>query len=168
MTEPLVDLSGDRIEPCSLNLFEVRARLGLRTRPGPGELLLKSCKFFLLRGEVVRGARLQAVPLPCGPDVRRCRDRTERDLELGIRPLPFEKLVGCHPVGEALILLDPPYGKSFVPRALAALRDAGWIAPAALIAAEFSRDDPPTVPGFEELATREHGAARLVFLRAPG
>lgn len=66
-----------------------------------------------------------------------------------------------------LLLLDPPYGQSFVPRALAALREAGWIAPEALIAAEFSRDDPPTVPGFEELAAREHGAARLVFLRAP-
>jgi 16S rRNA (guanine966-N2)-methyltransferase len=67
----------------------------------------------------------------------------------------------------ALLLLDPPYGKSFVPRALAALRDAGWIAPAALIAAELAREDPLDLPGFEPLAEREHGAARLVFLRAP-
>jgi 16S rRNA (guanine966-N2)-methyltransferase len=65
----------------------------------------------------------------------------------------------------ALLLLDPPYGQALVPRALAALRDAGWIAPAALVAAEVAREDTLDAPGFEMVAERAHGAARLVFLR---
>ena len=64
-----------------------------------------------------------------------------------------------------LILLDPPYGQAFVPRALKALIDAGWIAPGALVVAELAKADPLDLPGFETLAEREHGAARLVFLR---
>lgn len=68
----------------------------------------------------------------------------------------------------ALLLLDPPYGKELVPRALAALGAAGWIAPAALVAAEVAKSDPLDLPGFEPLAERAHGAARLVFLRAAG
>lgn len=61
-----------------------------------------------------------------------------------------------------LILLDPPYGQDLIPRALAALRDAGWIAPGALIAAELGKADPLPM---EPIAERSHGAARLVFLR---
>lgn len=66
----------------------------------------------------------------------------------------------------SLLLLDPPYGKELVPRALAALGAAGWIAPGALVAAEVAKADPLNMPGFETLAERAHGAARLVFLRA--
>jgi 16S rRNA (guanine966-N2)-methyltransferase len=64
-----------------------------------------------------------------------------------------------------LVLLDPPYGRGLVPQALGALGAAGWIAKGAVVVAELAREDPPGVPGFEEVATREHGAARLVFLR---
>jgi 16S rRNA (guanine966-N2)-methyltransferase len=66
----------------------------------------------------------------------------------------------------SLLLLDPPYGKDLVPRALTALGAAGWIAPGALVAAEVAKADPLAPDGFEEVAAREHGAARLVFLRA--
>ena len=65
-----------------------------------------------------------------------------------------------------LLLLDPPYGKDLVPRALAALQAGGWIAPGALVVAEVAKADALDAPGFEELAERAHGAARLVFLRA--
>ena len=65
----------------------------------------------------------------------------------------------------SLLLLDPPYGKDLVPRALAVLEQAGWIAPEALVAAEVAKADPLEVPGFTEVAERAHGAARLVFLR---
>ncbi|HEV7265916.1 MAG TPA: 16S rRNA (guanine(966)-N(2))-methyltransferase RsmD [Falsiroseomonas sp.] len=64
-----------------------------------------------------------------------------------------------------LILLDPPYAKDLVPRALAALGAAGWIAPGALIAAEVAKADALEAPGFEHVTERAHGAARLVFLR---
>jgi 16S rRNA (guanine966-N2)-methyltransferase len=66
----------------------------------------------------------------------------------------------------SLLLLDPPYGRDLVPRALAALGAAGWIAPGALVVAEVAKADPLDVPGFEHLAERAHGAARVVFLRA--
>jgi 16S rRNA (guanine966-N2)-methyltransferase len=68
----------------------------------------------------------------------------------------------------ALVFLDPPYGKELVPRALAALGAAGWIAPGALVCAEVGREEEPALPGFEVLAERVHGAARVLVLRAPG
>jgi 16S rRNA (guanine966-N2)-methyltransferase len=70
------------------------------------------------------------------------------------------------PVPCSLLLLDPPYGAALVPRALAALGAAGWIAPGALVAAEVAKADPLDIQGFETVAERAHGAARLVFLRA--
>jgi 16S rRNA (guanine966-N2)-methyltransferase len=67
----------------------------------------------------------------------------------------------------SLVFLDPPYGKGLVSRALVALRAKGWIAPGALIIAETGRDeDAVTLPGFEAMSIREHGAARLSALRA--
>ncbi|WP_203075050.1 16S rRNA (guanine(966)-N(2))-methyltransferase RsmD [Falsiroseomonas ponticola] len=65
-----------------------------------------------------------------------------------------------------LVFLDPPYAQDLVPRALAALSAAGWIAPAALVVAELGREEALAAPGFSEVAMREHGAARVVFLRA--
>jgi 16S rRNA (guanine966-N2)-methyltransferase len=75
------------------------------------------------------------------------------------RPLPAD--APC-----SLLFLDPPYGKALVPRALAALGAAGWIAPAALVVAEIGREEALDLPGFASLAERTHGAARLVVLRA--
>jgi 16S rRNA (guanine966-N2)-methyltransferase len=65
----------------------------------------------------------------------------------------------------SLIFLDPPYGKDFVPRALAALGAAGWISPDALVVAEVAKAETLAVPGFETVAERAHGAARVAFLR---
>jgi hypothetical protein len=64
-----------------------------------------------------------------------------------------------------LVFLDPPYGKELVPRSLAALAAAGWIAPDALVCAETGREEALEVPGFEVLAEREHGAARVTVRR---
>jgi 16S rRNA (guanine966-N2)-methyltransferase len=70
------------------------------------------------------------------------------------------------PVPCSLLLLDPPYGKNLVPRALAALAATGWIAPGALAVAELAKADTLDIDGFEIVAERAHGAARLVFLKA--
>ncbi|MFZ6762685.1 16S rRNA (guanine(966)-N(2))-methyltransferase RsmD [Pseudoroseomonas sp. WGS1072] len=70
------------------------------------------------------------------------------------------------PCACGLVFLDPPYGQALVPRALAALGAAGWIAPGALVVAETGREEAPEPPGFTVLAEREHGAARLLCLRA--
>jgi 16S rRNA (guanine966-N2)-methyltransferase len=67
-----------------------------------------------------------------------------------------------------LVFLDPPYGQGLVPRALAALADAGWIGPGALVVAEAAQDDPLDLPGYAPVAMRSHGAASLHVLRAPG
>ena len=63
-----------------------------------------------------------------------------------------------------LVFLDPPYAKDLLPRAVAALHGAGWIAPEALIVAELSRDEPLPVLG-ALLADRAHGAARITVFR---
>ena len=65
-----------------------------------------------------------------------------------------------------LVFLDPPYAKDLVPRALAALAGAGWIAPGALVCAEVGRAEVLEALGFAVLAEREHGAARVVVMRA--
>lgn len=65
-----------------------------------------------------------------------------------------------------LVFLDPPYGKDLVPRAVSALGEAGWIAPAALLVAELGRDEAPPTPG-PLVADRVHGAARIVVWHAP-
>jgi 16S rRNA (guanine966-N2)-methyltransferase len=61
--------------------------------------------------------------------------------------------------------LDPPYGKNAVPLALAALMAAGWLAPGAVVAAEFGPQDAPPM-GIQCLAERTHGKARLMFWNA--
>jgi len=70
-----------------------------------------------------------------------------------------------HGTAHELVFLDPPYGKGLVPLAVAALGAAGWIAPGALIVAEFGRGEEG-LEGIEVLAVREHGAARVVIWRA--
>lgn len=67
-----------------------------------------------------------------------------------------------------LVFLDPPYGQGLVPRALAALSAAGWIAPGALVVAETGAEEALDPAGYEPVATRSHGAARLHVLRMPG
>lgn len=64
-----------------------------------------------------------------------------------------------------LVFLDPPYGKGLAPKALAAARAGGWIAPDALIVAE---ENAPVSPpeGFEPLETRRWGDTNVTFLRA--
>ena len=64
-----------------------------------------------------------------------------------------------------LVLMDPPYGKGLVETAVAALREAGWIAAGALVVAEVGKDEALDLPGFEVVGERGHGAARVVFLR---
>ena len=64
----------------------------------------------------------------------------------------------------SLVFLDPPYGQGLIERALPALAQAGWLAPAALLVVETGRDEPLALPG-DPLAERPHGAARITVLR---
>ncbi|MBL6457025.1 16S rRNA (guanine(966)-N(2))-methyltransferase RsmD [Belnapia sp. T6] len=66
-----------------------------------------------------------------------------------------------------LVFLDPPYAEGLMTSALAALGAAGWIAPGALVCAEYPAAAAEPPPGFTLLAERAHGAARLLVLQ-PG
>lgn len=63
-----------------------------------------------------------------------------------------------------LVFLDPPYRKGLIPRALASLKDGGWLAPNALIVAESDAKDAFETPGFTLLESRDYGETRLRFL----
>jgi 16S rRNA (guanine966-N2)-methyltransferase len=65
----------------------------------------------------------------------------------------------------SLVFLDPPYGQTYVPRALTRLSDAGRILPQALIVAETGRDET-WLPDQPLLAERQYGAARILIFRA--
>lgn len=70
-----------------------------------------------------------------------------------------------------LAFLDPPYGAGLAETALRALSAAGWLAPGALVCAEEEATPAPAappLPGFELLADRAHGPARVRFLRWVG
>ncbi len=63
-----------------------------------------------------------------------------------------------------LIVLDPPYGKDLGPKALAAARAQGWIAPDALIVwEERGPQDPPE--GFTLLEHKTYGDTVMTLLR---
>jgi 16S rRNA (guanine966-N2)-methyltransferase len=59
-----------------------------------------------------------------------------------------------------VVFLDPPYGEDLVPRVVAALAAAGWIAPGAVIVGEVGRAEALPELG-TLLAERAHGAARV-------
>ncbi|RVT90614.1 16S rRNA (guanine(966)-N(2))-methyltransferase RsmD [Rhodovarius crocodyli] len=70
------------------------------------------------------------------------------------------------PAACSLIFLDPPYRQALLPRALAGLGRAGWIAPGAVCCLEMARDEEFETD-WPVLADRAHGAARMLVLRAP-
>jgi 16S rRNA (guanine966-N2)-methyltransferase len=73
----------------------------------------------------------------------------------------------AHPVEPfSLVFLDPPYGKGFGERALASLREGGWLTPAALLIVEEAKAAAFVTPeGFEELERRAYDDTEFVFLR---
>ena len=74
----------------------------------------------------------------------------------------------AHPVEPfALAFLDPPYGRGLGEKALASLRDGGWLTPDALLIVEESKAANFTAPdGFEQLERRAYDDTEFVFLRA--
>ena len=74
----------------------------------------------------------------------------------------------AHPVEPfSLVFLDPPYGKSLAEKALASLRDGGWLTPGALVVVEEAKAAGFATPdGFEELERRAYDDTEFVFLRA--
>ena len=74
----------------------------------------------------------------------------------------------AHPIEPfSLVFLDPPYGKGLAEKALASLRDGGWLTPGALLVVEEAKAAAFAAPdGFEELERRAYDDTEFVFLRA--
>src|SRR5215211_1702192 len=74
----------------------------------------------------------------------------------------------AHPVEPfSLVFLDPPYGKGLAEKALASLRNGGWLTPGALLVVEEAKAAAFAAPeGFEELERRAYDDTEFVFLRA--
>jgi 16S rRNA (guanine966-N2)-methyltransferase len=74
----------------------------------------------------------------------------------------------AHPMEPfSLAFLDPPYGKGLAEKALASLRDGGWLTPGALLVVEEAKSAVFAAPdGFEELERRAYDDTEFVFLRA--
>ena len=75
----------------------------------------------------------------------------------------------AHPLEPfALVFLDPPYAKGLAEKALASLRDGGWLTPAALLVVEEAKAAAFVSPeGFDELERRVYDDTEFVFLRNP-
>jgi len=63
-----------------------------------------------------------------------------------------------------LVFLDPPYRKEMIPKALASLKDGGWLADKALLVAETDANEPLDAPGYTLLDERDYGETRVRFL----
>ncbi|MBN9600962.1 MAG: 16S rRNA (guanine(966)-N(2))-methyltransferase RsmD [Afipia sp.] len=66
----------------------------------------------------------------------------------------------------SLVFLDPPYGKGLADKALASLREGGWLEPDALVVVEEATVAAFAAPdGYEELERRAYDDTEFVFLR---
>lgn len=66
-----------------------------------------------------------------------------------------------------LVLLDPPYALGLAAEAMARLKTQGWLGPATLLSVETEKGESLIMDGFETLASRTYGKARLHLLQ-PG
>ncbi|MBV9563180.1 MAG: 16S rRNA (guanine(966)-N(2))-methyltransferase RsmD [Bradyrhizobium sp.] len=73
----------------------------------------------------------------------------------------------AHPMPPfSLAFLDPPYGKGLADKALASLRDGGWLSAGALLVVEEAKAAAFAAPeGFAELERRSYDDTEFVFLR---
>ena len=74
----------------------------------------------------------------------------------------------AHPMQPfSLAFLDPPYGRGLADKALASLRDGGWLTPDALVVVEEAKAAGFAAPeGFEELERRVYDDTEFIFLKA--
>ncbi len=96
-------------------------------------------------------------------------DEEERATVLRADVLHPPRPAGRAVQGCGLALLDPPYNQGRAAPALAALAEAGWLAPGALVSVELMAGEPfEPPPGFTPLDSRKYGKARIIFLRWEG
>ncbi len=71
--------------------------------------------------------------------------------------------------GFTLAFLDPPYGKSLLPRALSGLGRGGWLAAGAILVAEESAEaETGPLAGYDRIDHRVVGDSQIIVLKADG
>ncbi len=155
--EALFAILGDRvIEARVLDLFAGTGALGIEA--------------------LSRGAR-EAVFVEDDPASLKVLGRNLEDLGLGnrARVAPLEarralKKLKAQGEGFNLVFLDPPYGKGLAAAALAALNEAGLLAPGGLIAAEHSSKEslPEKVGNLTRIDLRRYGDTQVALYEAVG
>lgn len=77
------------------------------------------------------------------------------------------RLASCEGPPFTLVFLDPPYGKDLGAKALNAARDAGWLAPGAVIV--WEENAPMTPPAqFDLTETRRFGDTYVTLMTVEG
>ena len=120
---------------------------------------------------ISRGARF-ALFVDNGPQARALLRDNVQALGLGGITRVFRRdatnLGPAHPIDPfSMVFLDPPYGKGLAEKALASLRDGGWLVPGALLVVEEAKVAAFAAPrGFEELDRRAYDDTEFVFLQA--
>jgi 16S rRNA (guanine966-N2)-methyltransferase len=79
------------------------------------------------------------------------------------------RLGPVHPLAPfSLAFIDPPYRRGLAEKSLVALRDGGWLEPAAIVVVEEAADAEFAPPqGFLEIERRRYDDTQLVLLRQP-
>ena len=147
----LIHTYGDPIsEARVLDLFAGTGALGI-------EAISRGAKFALF---IDNGAEARAL----------MRDNVET-LALGGVTKVYRRdatnLGAAHPLEPfSLVFLDPPYGKGLGEKALASLRDGGWLTQGAILVVEEAQAAGFKAPeGFAELERRAYDDTEFVFLR---
>src|SRR5689334_18212753 len=75
----------------------------------------------------------------------------------------------AHPMEPfSLVFLDPPYSKQLAEKALASLREGGWLTPGALLVVEEVKAAFAMPAGFEELERRAYDDTEFTILKSAG
>ena len=120
---------------------------------------------------ISRGAAF-ALFVDNGTEARALRRNNVESLGLGGVTKVYRRdatsLGPAHPVEPfSLVFLDPPYRMKLAEKALASLRDGGWLTSNALLVVEEAKAASFAAPeGFEELERRVYDDTEFVFLRA--
>jgi 16S rRNA (guanine966-N2)-methyltransferase len=163
-TRPTADRARQAVFNILMNSYDaVREAKGLDVFAGSGAMGLEALSRGAERASFIETDRNAAEAIR--RNIAACREQARAQLFINDALKPPRVSANWGPA--SLIFLDPPYQKDLVVPALNALREAGWIAPEALLVAEMHRKDAFAAPeGFELLDDREYGKARIMLLRA--
>ena len=162
-TRPTADRARQAVFNILMNTYDaVRDAKVLDVFAGSGAMGLEALSRGAERASFIESDRGAAEAIK--KNIAACREQARAQLFIADARKPPRVAVNWGPA--SLVFLDPPYMKDLIVPAIAALREAGWIAPEALLVAEMHRKDAFTAPdSFELLDDREYGKARMVLLR---